>query len=1132
MPPLRTLLAIETLSSGRVLAYPVVAPEHAAVGSEEDALVELDLFLTELLPTLPPHVVARYALPEPQPASEAESDALMHSFRLHIDDRSLSQRLRREAPFEIHGVVIPHHDGRWVLLPGLGETVYVAKGEELTETVEREVQARLDAFEAPLRQQLGWFPSPNVELRWIELRLPEGEATPKGGSRGLAQRLERAQRLRYARKVLTEVGRDRLAEASAHPPVRCREHTLDDLDALLQSDTRQSVLLVGEPGVGKSAVVEGWLQRRLATDDEGPPVFQTSGAQLIAGMSGLGQWQARLERVIDACDTLGAVLYMDDLADLFDARGEAKVDLSAPLARAMEEGKVRLLGELSSALHGELEPSREAFFRSLQTIRVEPTTTADARTILEARRDALARDLTVSDDAIDAMMSIGERFLPYRPQPGKVAELFDGVVRAARDPMSELPQVRARDVHRLFGAESGVPEVLLREDRSLDAGELRAHFAKSVIGQDAAIEAVVDTLCVAKAGLQAGDKPLATFLFAGPTGVGKTELARALARFLYGSTERLLRFDMSEFADPFAAERLIRGTSGEEGELTRRIRQQPFAVVLLDEIEKAHPTLFDLLLQVTGEGRLTDARGRTAFFHDAIIVMTSNVGAVERRTPIGPRSTEAAVDLAQHYEGAVRRLFRPELVGRIDRIIPFAPLDYERVRAIADLQVARIASRRGLRTRGLALEVSPEAIDRLVEEGHDERYGARALRRELEDRVVVPVAELVASAPETIHHGRLTIDLEEAIAPERTAIVRQGLAVDFTSAGKAARADTSVLEKLSALRRQTGALADLTTIVGARERADFLLAEMTLIVTRNDQSTSDIGAYQREHHGLRERLDAAESHAESIRALEEMAYVTALHSEPLPDIEEELESLRHRHRMAILDVFLEVEPRHAISILCQEYDRGRTLDGWLAPLLSVLDERGWSAECHIFKDPTPRADDWPADRPYGPPRSAEWMLERLGASERDPISCIVRLRGPHVGTLVGVECGLHRFFGIPSASSVSHHRATLLAMRAELGERDWTHSALMPIKPPSPQDAARLNVIRYTDERPNRSLPEGYVDVPLDEYWSRVNSDELALRTLVMGDERGADRAQWFLGALDRPDPAKKAKGSTEGGQS
>ncbi len=1117
-PPLRTLLAIETLSSGRVLAYPVVAPEHASVGPLDHVLVELDLFLSELLPRQPPHVVARYALPE------LDTETARATVMLRLEDRTLPERLRSTADFEAHAIVVPHHDGRWVLLPALRQTIYVAEDEDLEATVQHEVQARLDAHDAPLREQLAWLPPPALELRWIELELPGPVEAPAGGTRGIARRLEAAQRARYARRVLSEVGRDRLAGDERHPPVRGRDRELADLDALLRSESRQSVLLVGEPGVGKSALVDGWLAQQRERDDP-PVVFQTSGAQLIAGMSGQGQWQARLERVIDACDALDAVLYLDDLGDLFDARGEAKVDLSSPLARAMEAGKVRLLGELSTERFGELERSREAFFRNLQALRVEPVDTQVARTILEARRDAVASDLRVTDDALEAMISIGERFLPYRPQPGKVADLFDGVVRAARDPMSELPEVGARDVHRLFGAESGVPEVLLREDRALDAAELRAHFEEHLIGQSAAVEAVVDTLCVAKAGLQAGDKPLATFLFAGPTGVGKTELARALARFLYGSTERLLRFDMSEFADPYAAERLIRGTAGEEGELTRRIRQQPFAVVLLDEIEKAHPTVFNLLLQVIGEGRLTDARGRTAFFHDAIIVMTSNVGAVERKTPIGPQVTEPSADLARHYEGAVRRLFRPELVGRIDRIIPFAPLDHDQVRAIADLQVARIARRRGLRSRGLRLEVAPEAIDRLVEEGHDPRYGARALRRELEERIVVPVAELIAAEPAKTRDGTLEVGPAETIAADPSRVEKDGLAVRFDSDGKRADDREDALERTQVLRRDVATLDQLPSVVGARERQAFLLAEMTLIATRPDQSNADIGVLQREHHMLREALGAMDREAEAAHALEEMAFLATLRGERLPPIDDDRDAIRHRHRMAVLELLLGLDPRHEITVLCQEYDAGRTLDVWLASLMNFLDRRGWRAETHFFKDVDPPGEGtWPKGRPYGPPRTPEQTLERLEREERGPLSCVVRLKGPHVGTLVAVECGVHRYLGVPGPSDTSHHQVRLLSTRARLTDADWDHSAILPIKPPSPKDAARMGVSRYTDERPNRTLPSGYVDVPLDQYWAAENSDELALRTLMSIDQRGIDRATIFQGSLDEPDPTKERK--------
>jgi energy-coupling factor transporter ATP-binding protein EcfA2 len=305
-----------------------------------------------------------------------------------------------------------------------------------------------------------------------------------------------------------------------------------------------------------------------------------------------------------------------------------------------------------------------------------------------------------------------ERYVPYRAFPGKAVRLYEEVRAAARrlDPAGSTG-IDPDQAYATFSVATGVPRFLLDPAEALGADRLRAQLRARVVGQEDAVERVIETLGVVKAALSQGEKPLASFLFVGPTGVGKTELARALAAQIFGDPTHLIRFDMSEYADPSAAERLIRGTDSREGALTREVRRKPFGVVLLDELEKADPSVFDLLLQVCGEGRLTDARGRTAFFHNVILIMTSNLGASHRaRAPLGIGAQAATDD--QHYEDAIEARFRPEFINRIDRIVPFVSLDQAQMQAVTRLMVAKLAGRRGFMDARASLSVTDAAIER------------------------------------------------------------------------------------------------------------------------------------------------------------------------------------------------------------------------------------------------------------------------------------------------------------------------------------------------------------------------------------------------------------------------------------
>ncbi len=420
----------------------------------------------------------------------------------------------------------------------------------------------------------------------------------------------------------------------------------------------------------------------------------------------------------------------------------------------LQRGELRIVAE---ATHEELEACRRllpGIVDCCQLVTLPPMLRDQA---VEALQKSAAihqqnRHITIDPAAIPAVYLLFARFMPYLEFPGSaaefVAEMFD---RAARD---KQWQIGVPEVLKLFIRRTGLPEWLLRNDQPLDAGDVLAAFRKQIIGQDAACRSAVDLITTFKAGLNDPARPLGVYLLTGPTGVGKTELAKTLARYLFGHGERedqLVRLDMSEYSGPGAAERLLSTPAGEPSDFIKRIRQQPFCVLLFDEIEKAAPEVFDMLLGVLDEGRLTDIFGRVTNFHSAIILMTSNIGA-SGSAPFG-----LSRGAAPPYESEVTSFFRPEFVNRIDRVITFAPLEQDTVRTIVEKELRDLAAREGLAKRKLTITWTATLVDLIMLTGYDRRYGARPLQRVIEQQIVMPLAQYLI-IHRTKPHTHITID--------------------------------------------------------------------------------------------------------------------------------------------------------------------------------------------------------------------------------------------------------------------------------------------------------------------------------------------------------------------------------------
>jgi ATP-dependent Clp protease ATP-binding subunit ClpA len=533
-----------------------------------------------------------------------------------------------------------------------------------------------------------------------------------------------------------------------------RDPLVERVLAALAADGRASVLLVGPGDVGKSALTHE-VAARLASGDVPPALrnrrlIRLSANELVAGARYTGMWQDRARRLVAVARRTGAIIAMGDPQAIVDAGrwSESDNNLSRVLRPYMERGELRLICEATEEMVAAVSKREPSFVEAFHRIDLHEPDPEAAREILRAaaRRMEVNHEVEFLEAAVDASLDLTRRFEPYRALPGKAVRLLEETAQLTA--VDGERQLGREEVARGFAQRTGLPLSMLSDEIPLRAAEVRAFFEERVLGQQEAVEAMVDLIAVVKAALGDPTKPLGTLFLVGPTGVGKTELCKALAEYLFGSRDRVLRFDMGEYASGDAAPRLT-GTAWDrhsEGELTRRVREQPFCVILLDEIEKAHPTVFDVLLPALGEGRLTDAAGRTADLRNAIVIMTSNLGVSRAGSGALGFADSAGDEIDRqrnHFVAEAERFFRPEFFNRIDRVLAFAPLDQDTIARIARREVGRLLLREGITRRQLLVEIDDEVITQLASAGFHPRYGARPLHREIERAVIQPLARLI-----------------------------------------------------------------------------------------------------------------------------------------------------------------------------------------------------------------------------------------------------------------------------------------------------------------------------------------------------------------------------------------------------
>lgn len=558
----------------------------------------------------------------------------------------------------------------------------------------------------------------------------------------------------------------------------------------LTGSAPQSILLVGKSGVGKTAAVYEMVRRRGDFGLGHTSFFATSGTKLISGMSGFGQWQERCQRIWREAAEKRAVLFLGNIMELIEV-GKSSVNsqgIAGFLRPYIARGDVLTIAECTPEQFSIVERTEPRLVQAFQQIKVEEPSMDRAREILLSYSLRHGNGITVDLEAIERIDQLHRRYASYSSYPGRPLRFLRHLIEDSQVSDPPKSELGAGDVMEAFSRQTGLPVILLDEQRHLDLEASRRWFAERVIGQNEAIDLIVNLLATVKAGLTRPRKPIASLLFIGPTGVGKTEMAKSLAEFLFQDRKRTVRFDMSEYADPVSVSRLIGGAFGPEGRLISLVREKPFSILLLDEFEKAHPSFFDLLLQVLGEGRLSDSLGRVADFSNTVIIMTSNLGAdtFQRGMSGFNRSATSGDEARRHFTGAVRQSLRPEIFNRIDRIVPFLPLDEGTVLKIARKEIEEIGRRDGLLFREIRLEVSEEALGHLARRGHEVKYGARPLKRALERELLLPLAEFLNERPDE-RRGTIEVSLDGRI--------RLSFRPESAAAARARQARTTALER-------------------------------------------------------------------------------------------------------------------------------------------------------------------------------------------------------------------------------------------------------------------------------------------------------------------------------------------------
>ena len=590
----------------------------------------------------------------------------------------------------------------------------------------------------------------------------QNEEAPQIRIRGVREEPQQQEEEEQKASALDEFGYDitKAAREGRLDPLVGREDEIQRVIQILGRRRKNNPMLVGDPGVGKSAIVEGIAIKIINGDI--PPVLANKRlisldlGSIVAGTKYRGDFEKRLKSIInEVAANPDVILFIDEFHTIVGAGGASgSLDAANMLKPALARGEIQCIGATTMDEFSKIVEKDGALDRRFQKIVVEHTDIQHTISILGRLKANYEKhhNVVYTDDAIEACVRMSERYITDRCLPDKAIDAMDEAGSMVRlQNTKKTGTVTAEDVAEVISKMTGIPSGRVAEGESARLVKMREKISRRIIGQDEAIDKVVKAIQRNRAGIKDPGKPIGTFIFFGPTGVGKTQLAKSLAEYLFDSEDNMVRLDMSEYMEKFNVSRLIGAPPGyvgfeEGGQLSERVRRKPYCVVLLDEIEKAHPDVFNLLLQVMDEGRLTDSNGRTVSFRNTILIMTSNVGSRELDeygTGVGFNTAGRNIQSNRRsvLEKAVKKAFPPEFINRVDEQVFFNPLTKDDIAKIIDIELKGLKSR--VRDAGFDITVTAAAKRFVADAGYDPNYGARPLKRAVQKYIEDPVSEQI-----------------------------------------------------------------------------------------------------------------------------------------------------------------------------------------------------------------------------------------------------------------------------------------------------------------------------------------------------------------------------------------------------